>query len=234
MREVFKYSRCSRICVSNSKDVKMPSTKLNGVAQSKRFERQIRIGVFSTGQFAELLGVCPRTVTQWIDIGKLKGYRLPSTQNNPNNQHNRNRGERRILLKDILDFLDENKLPYPSALLEYNQRVYAAAFGVDAIPGCAMYPTSAEFGVDLGSLRFDFIKAVVLGDNQGMGQLVTLMELLHKRMKTFRLYICIEPEHVPLLQDVTYRLRFQDLNLHTTPVDWSRIACDISSIVPQR
>ena len=32
---------------------------------------------FSTGQAAKLLGVVPRTIAEWMDSGRLRGYRGP-------------------------------------------------------------------------------------------------------------------------------------------------------------
>jgi two-component system, OmpR family, response regulator RpaA len=36
-------------------------------------------GLFTTGMIAKLCGVAPRTVSKWIDSGRLKGRRLPGS-----------------------------------------------------------------------------------------------------------------------------------------------------------
>ena len=36
--------------------------------------------VFTTGQVAKICQVAPRTVSKWFDSGRLKGYRIPGSQ----------------------------------------------------------------------------------------------------------------------------------------------------------
>jgi excisionase family DNA binding protein len=36
--------------------------------------------VFTTGQVAKICKVAPRTVSKWFDSGRLKGYRIPGSQ----------------------------------------------------------------------------------------------------------------------------------------------------------
>lgn len=51
------------------------------------------------GQVAHVLKVAVRTVTKWFDAGKLRGYRLPLSQ------------DRRIPLDSLVEFIRENKIP---------------------------------------------------------------------------------------------------------------------------
>ena len=39
--------------------------------------------VFTTGQVAKICKVAPRTVSKWFDSGRLKGYRIPGSQDRP-------------------------------------------------------------------------------------------------------------------------------------------------------
>lgn len=55
--------------------------------------------VFTTGQVAKICKVASRTVSQWFDSGKLKGYRLPGSD------------DRRIPIARLQDFLRENGMP---------------------------------------------------------------------------------------------------------------------------
>lgn len=55
--------------------------------------------VYTTGQIARLLRVAPRTVSQWIDKGHLKGYRLPGSQ------------DRRVLRTHLIVFLANREMP---------------------------------------------------------------------------------------------------------------------------
>ena len=55
--------------------------------------------VFTTGQVAKICHVAPRTVSKWFDTGKLKGYRIPGSQ------------DRRIPREQLVRFMKENHIP---------------------------------------------------------------------------------------------------------------------------
>jgi excisionase family DNA binding protein len=55
--------------------------------------------VFTTGQVAKICQVAPRTVSKWFDSGKLRGYRIPGSQ------------DRRIPREHLIKFLKENGMP---------------------------------------------------------------------------------------------------------------------------
>lgn len=55
--------------------------------------------VLTTGQVAKICQVAPRTVSKWFDSGKLKGYRIPGSQ------------DRRIPREYLIKFLKENNMP---------------------------------------------------------------------------------------------------------------------------
>ena len=55
--------------------------------------------VFTTGQVAKMCQVAPRTVSKWFDSGKLKGYRIPGSQ------------DRRIPREQLLRFMKEHEMP---------------------------------------------------------------------------------------------------------------------------
>src|SRR5512134_2930986 len=55
--------------------------------------------VFTTGQVAKICKVAPRTVSKWFDSGRLKGYRIPGSQ------------DRRIPREYLIKFLKENGMP---------------------------------------------------------------------------------------------------------------------------
>jgi excisionase family DNA binding protein len=56
-------------------------------------------GSYTTGDVARICQVTKRTVIQWIDSGKLKGYRLPGSRH------------RRVAASSLKDFLRINKVP---------------------------------------------------------------------------------------------------------------------------
>lgn len=53
---------------------------------------------FTTGQISKIIGVAPRTVSKWIDSGKLKGIRLPLSK------------DRRVYEDDLIEFITDNGL----------------------------------------------------------------------------------------------------------------------------
>jgi excisionase family DNA binding protein len=55
--------------------------------------------VFTTGQVAKICKVAPRTVSKWFDSGRLKGYRIPGSQ------------DRRIPRDYLIRFLKEHGMP---------------------------------------------------------------------------------------------------------------------------
>jgi excisionase family DNA binding protein len=55
--------------------------------------------VFTTGQVAKICHVAPRTVSKWFDTGKLKGYRIPGSQ------------DRRIPREQLIRFMKDNHIP---------------------------------------------------------------------------------------------------------------------------
>lgn len=55
--------------------------------------------VFTTGQVAKICRVAPRTCAKWFDSGRLKGYRIPGSQ------------DRRIPREQLIRFLKEYGMP---------------------------------------------------------------------------------------------------------------------------
>src|SRR4051812_3407789 len=58
--------------------------------------------VLTTGQVAKICQVSPRTVVKWFDSGRLKGYRIPGSQ------------DRRVPREHLVRFLKENGMPLGS------------------------------------------------------------------------------------------------------------------------
>lgn len=55
--------------------------------------------IFTTGDVAKLLKVAPRTISKWVDTGKLRGYRIPGSR------------FRRVPRANLIRFLAENQMP---------------------------------------------------------------------------------------------------------------------------
>lgn len=62
--------------------------------------------IFTTGQVAKICNVFPRTVCKWFDSGRLRGYRIPGSQ------------DRRVPKEYLLRFLREHAMPIPAELTE--------------------------------------------------------------------------------------------------------------------
>src|SRR6478752_7170204 len=63
------------------------------------FKLESPMKVFTTGQVAKICKVAPRTVSKWFDSGRLKGYRIPGSQ------------DRRIPREYLIRFLKEHGMP---------------------------------------------------------------------------------------------------------------------------
>lgn len=72
--------------------------------------------VFTTGQIAVLCGVAPRTVAKWFDSGRLKGYRIPGSQ------------DRRVPRESLVAFLTAYGMPLGPLALSLKLTAYL--FGV--------------------------------------------------------------------------------------------------------
>lgn len=61
--------------------------------------------VFTTGQAAKICKVAPRTICKWFDSGRLRGYRIPGSQ------------DRRIPRDQLIRFLRDNGMPEAETLV---------------------------------------------------------------------------------------------------------------------
>jgi excisionase family DNA binding protein len=74
--------------------------------------------VFTTGQVAKICKVAPRTVSKWFDSGRLRGYRIPGSQ------------DRRIPREHLLRFLKKHGMPLGDLEAEVYHKVLVV--GADA------------------------------------------------------------------------------------------------------
>src|SRR5690349_4971630 len=85
----------------------------NGRVESSTMKK-----VFTTGQVAKICKVAPRTVSKWFDSGRLRGYRIPGSQ------------DRRIPREHLLRFLKEHGMPLGDLEAEVYHKVLVV--GADA------------------------------------------------------------------------------------------------------
>jgi excisionase family DNA binding protein len=62
--------------------------------------------IFTIGQAAKICKVAPYTVSKWFDSGRLKGYRIPGSQ------------DRRIPREYLKEFILRHGMPMPDELQE--------------------------------------------------------------------------------------------------------------------
>jgi len=60
--------------------------------------------ILTTSQCAQICKVSPRTVSIWFDSGRLRGYRIPGSQ------------DRRIPKEYLIRFMKEHGMPIPDGL----------------------------------------------------------------------------------------------------------------------
>lgn len=100
--------------------------------------------VFTTGQVAKICKVAPRTVSKWFDSGRLRGYRIPGSQ------------DRRIPREHLVRFLKEHGMPL--AELEDETTSKLLLVGLDATLAAAMgerLPESEGFRFEAATSGFE-------------------------------------------------------------------------------
>ena len=129
---------------------------------------------YTTGQVAKICGVAPRTVSKWFDSGKLRGWRIPGSQ------------DRRVPREELFKFLRTHGLTGVLAQLEAALRRYLLAVAVSdpaaerlrqALPeGATLDRVSDAFdlGRALALAETDAPPTAVLLDAGALGRGVTL------------------------------------------------------------
>lgn len=70
------------------------------------------MNALTTGKVAKFCGVNFRTVIRWIERGELKAFKLPGS-----------RGDNRIEVTDLLEFMKRNNMPIPEELEQGKKKV---------------------------------------------------------------------------------------------------------------
>lgn len=137
--------------------------------------------VYKIGEVAKRLGVSCRTVSNWMESGKLKGYRLPRNNRVDNlprpdgSKKPADPGDRRFLRRDVLEFL--TKFNQPAEIVSHfrNHNGYLTC-GLSAADQTNFTAATDDSCTHLGSLyalavavRRDEPAVVVLGSILGLG-----------------------------------------------------------------
>lgn len=147
-------------------------------------------GIFSCGQVAKLLGVAPRTVGKWLDLGYIKGYKIP--HGNPLSTDGL---ARRFSRENIILFCKEFNIPIPRQLIEDKCIV---SFGVNTIderrfiyPRLLNYVGEFEFGCAMYELNL--IAVCILGTNRGKDTAKRIFDRIKSLQSKPNLIMCLEP-----------------------------------------
>ncbi|MDO4575028.1 MAG: helix-turn-helix domain-containing protein [Planctomycetia bacterium] len=100
--------------------------------------------VFTTGQVAKICKVAPRTVSKWFDSGRLKGYRIPGSQ------------DRRIPREYLIKFLKEHGMPLGTLEDDFTAKVLVVAQDQVLIENLRReLPLERSFKVEVAASGFD-------------------------------------------------------------------------------
>lgn len=134
--------------------------------------------LWTTGQIAHACGCCPRTVTKWVDSGKLKGFRLPHSK------------DRRIRPQDAADFLREHGMPVPRELMCGARVTYGLTMPAP-VPGwdhCDAF--------QLGALcNTQPILAAVLGDEWGVAAALKAWDHIRANNPDAKVVFVLDPSN---------------------------------------
>jgi len=136
-----------------------------------------RKDVFTTGEVARICRVSSQMVAKWFDSGRLKGYRIPGSQ------------DRRIFREDLVRFLKENNVPLRVLEGSIKYRVLLVAtdsifdrllrYSLSKIENYEFWlaPSAFEAGVLTVGIRPD---AIVIDFSLGRREAVQIVSYLRK------------------------------------------------------
>ena len=99
--------------------------------------------IFTTGQVAKICKVAPRTVSKWFDSGRLRGYRIPGSQ------------DRRIPREHLIRFLKEHGMPLGELEDEAMGKLLVVGTGGEVLSGLTEMLGEAEFKLETAASGFE-------------------------------------------------------------------------------
>ena len=98
--------------------------------------------ILTTGQVAQICEVAPRTVSKWFDSGRLRGYRIPGSQ------------DRRIPRENLVRFMREHGMPLDRVVKDDLDRVLIIGREecqiISSLAGCGLTVETAQSGFEGG------------------------------------------------------------------------------------
>ena len=99
--------------------------------------------IFTTGQVAKICKVAPRTVSKWFDSGRLRGYRIPGSQ------------DRRIPREHLIRFLKEHGMPLGELEDEALGKLLVVGTDRTVLTGLTEMLGEAEFKIETAASGFE-------------------------------------------------------------------------------
>lgn len=124
--------------------------------------------MFTTGQVAKICKVAPRTVTKWIDAGRLKGYRIPGSN------------DRRVPREHLVEFMRDHGMPIGDLGADRPQ-VVTVGSELDAVAAAlggtcdVLRLEDGRCGFELGMLMAKAVPQVLVLDTAAGGRGGTLL-----------------------------------------------------------
>lgn len=99
--------------------------------------------IFTTGQVAKICKVAPRTVSKWFDSGRLRGYRIPGSQ------------DRRIPREHLIRFLKEHGMPLGELEDEAMGKLLLVGVDTQVRMGLSEMIPAEDFKIELAASGFE-------------------------------------------------------------------------------
>jgi two-component system response regulator RpaA len=162
--------------------------------------------IFTTGQVARICGVAARTVSKWFDSGRLKGYRIPGSQ------------DRRIPEAQLVAFLTTNGMPVPPALQPGCILAYGAAQR-GPVPGLVVAADAFAFGALLVERN---VRAALIGDESGRDTALQACRLVRARCPRAAVLLVLS-------EDAGDVVAIPGALVLRKPLDWSEVVGHLGS-----
>lgn len=99
--------------------------------------------VFTTGQISKICQVAPRTVSKWFDTGRLRGYRIPGSN------------DRRVPRENLVVFMKEHGIPLGPLAPREAAKVLLVGAPDRLLPSLRAELPGAEFEVQSAVTAFE-------------------------------------------------------------------------------
>lgn len=171
----------------------------SGIYRSSRLADPVaaKQAIYSTGQLARIFNVAPRTVSKWIDSGRLVGYRIPGSE------------DRRATHAELVNFIANSNMPmrivpgYIDRTLLVTQDDSMANAIVENIHPEITVEVAGNWGAAGMEFASGMVAAVVVDFSMGAADARTFLREIRKRNRGVQLFgVYAEGEVPPEIMDV--------------------------------